>query len=100
MIHKYIQALKADMSLQDSESILTMLYEAYSDYHPMEDAKIKAAFESLYQAMNGMELQEMDQILYPVCTLCRDHQKSGFMEGVRVGFQLCAEITGGSNASI
>ena len=92
MIHKYIQALKADSSLQDSESILTMLYEAYSDHHPMEDTEIKAAFESLYQAMNGMELQEMDRIIYPICTLCRTHQQSGFIEGVKVGLRLEQEL--------
>ena len=92
MIHKYIQALKADLSVQDSESILTMLYEAYSDHHPMEDAEIKAAFESLYHAMNGMELQEMDRIIYPICTLCRTHQRSGFIEGVKVGLRLEQEL--------
>ena len=93
MIHKYIQALKADSSSQDSESILTMLYEAYSDHHPMEDTEIKAAFESLYQAMNGMELHEIDRIIYPVCTLCRTHQRSGFIEGIKVGLQLEQELT-------
>ena len=67
---------------------------------PCTTTKFKADFHALYEAMNGMPLREMDQIVYPVCTLCRDHQKSGFMEGVRVGFQLCSEITGGSNASI
>lgn len=93
MIHKYIQALKADSSLQNRESILTMLYDAYSDHHPMEDAEIKAAFESLYQAMNGMELQEIDQIIYPICTLCRTHQRSGFIEGIKVGLRLEQELT-------
>ena len=93
MIHKYIQALKADPSLQDRESILTMLYDAYSNHHPMEDAEIKAAFESLYQAMNGMALQEMDRIIYPICALCRTHQRSGFIEGVKVGLRLEQELT-------
>ena len=99
MIHKYIQALNADPSLQDSESILTMLYDAYSDHHPMEDAEIKAAFESLYQAMNGMELQEMDRIIYPVCTLCRTHQRSGFEHGVRIGVALAGELSYHKNES-
>lgn len=93
MIHKYIQALKADLSVQDSESILTMLYETYSDHHSMEDSEIKAAFESLYQAMNGMELQEKDRIIYPICALCRTHQRSGFIEGVKVGLRLEQELT-------
>ena len=99
MIHKYIQALKADSSSQDSESILTMLYEAYSDHHPMEDTEIKAAFESLYQAMNGMELLEMDRIIYPICTLCRTHQRSGFEHGVRIGVALAGELSHHKNES-
>lgn len=42
--------------------------------------------------MNGMELREMDKIIYPVCTLCRDHQRSGFVEGVKVGIRLKTEL--------
>ena len=99
MIHRYIQVLKADPSLQDRESILTILYDAYSDHHPMEDAEIKAAFESLYQAMNGMELQDMDRILYPVCTPCRTHQRSEFEHGVRIGFALAGELSHHKNES-
>ena len=85
---------------EEYESVLGRLYESYSESNAMYDNEIKADFHALYEAMNGMPLREMDQIVYPVCTLCRDHQKSGFMEGVRIGFQLCSEITGGSNASI
>ena len=53
--------------------------------NPMEDAQIKADFDALYQAMNGMELREMDRILYPVCALCRDHERAGFTEGIKTG---------------
>ncbi len=42
--------------------------------------------------MNGMELREMDKIIYPVCTLCRDHEKAGFMEGVKVVIRLRQEM--------
>jgi hypothetical protein len=41
--------------------------------------------------MNGMPLREIDQIIYPVCKLCRDHEKAGFIEGVKVGIQLANE---------
>ena len=54
--------------------------------------QLKQDFNDLYQVMNGMPLQEMDEIIYPVCTLCRDHQRSGFVEGVRVGVKLSEEI--------
>ena len=79
-------------NLGDEKSVLTMLYEAYSDCNRMDDEQIKADFNELYRLMNGMELREMDRIIYPVCTLCRDHQRSGLMEGIKVGIRLREEL--------
>ena len=76
----------------DGESVLTMLYEAYAESNKMNDGTIKEDFNELYRLMNGMELREMDKIIYPVCTLCRDHQRSGFVEGVKVGIRLKTEL--------
>ena len=78
----------------DGESVLTLLYEAYNEVNRMDDAAIKADFSELYQVMNGMTLQEMDKIIYPVCTLCRHHERSGFIYGVQIGIRLHHEITG------
>ena len=72
----------------NAESILEVLYNTYNEYSCFENEQIKADFEELYQCMNGKSLQEMDEIIYAVCTLCRDHEKAGFMEGVKVGFHL------------
>lgn len=76
----------------DGDSVLTMLYEAYSECNHLDDAQIKADFEELYRLMNGMELREMDKIIYPVCKLCRDHERSGFIEGMKLGIRLYSEI--------
>ncbi len=78
----------------DGDSILTMLYEAYNEVNTMDNAEIKSGFHELYELMNGMPLQEMDKIVYPVCTLCRNHEKSGFVEGVKVGIRLRVELEG------
>ena len=93
----FIEALQALVAthppdLGDEYSVLSLLYEAHSESNAMYDDEIKAGFHALYEAMNGMPLQEMDQILYPVCTLCRSHQKSGFIEGIRIGILLYTEI--------
>ena len=76
----------------NGDSVLTMLYEAYSDCNQMEDAQIKAAFEELYRQMNGMDLHEMDRILVPVCSLCRSHERAGFIEGINLGILLAHEL--------
>ena len=92
----YFDQLKACLTdnppnLGSNDSVLAFLYEAYAQMNPMEDAQIKADFDVLYQAMNGMELQDMDRIIYPVCTLCRDHERVGFVEGAKIGFLIALE---------
>ena len=76
----------------DGDSVLTLLYEAYADCNKMDDGTIKEDFNELYRQMNGMQLRDMDKIIYPVCTLCRDHQRSGFVNGIRVGIRLREEL--------
>ena len=76
----------------DGESVLTLLYEAYSECNRLDDARVKEDFNELYRLMNGMELREMDKIIYPVCKLCRDHERSGFVEGIKLGIKLAHEL--------
>ena len=96
-MEKYFEKLRRDIAenppeFGDGDSVLTLLYEAYAESNKMDDGTIKEDFNELYRQMNGMELREMDKIIYPVCTLCRDHQRSGFVEGVKVGIRLKTEL--------
>ena len=84
--------LESQPNFGDGESVLTLLYESFSECNRLDDAQVKADFEELYRLMNGMALREMDQIIYPVCKLCRDHEKSGFIEGIKMGMRLYQEL--------
>lgn len=93
----YFEALKAyiekhPLNCGDADSVLGMLYECHNENNPYDNEQIKADFNELYQQMNGMPLREMDKIIYPVCKLCRDHEKSGFIEGIKAGFRLQTEM--------
>ena len=61
----------------DGNSVLSLLYEAYSDFNRLDDDQIKADFEELYRRMNGKLLKEIDEIIYAACALCRNHEKAG-----------------------
>ena len=96
-MEEYFRALETyvashKLNLGDGESVLSLLYEAYGDANRIYDDQIKVDFEELYQALNGMPLQEMDWIINPVCALCRDHERSGFVHGVLVGIRLSQEV--------
>ena len=97
-MERYIAKLRnylAEQKLPDEspQSILNMLYEAYNEINLLDDdEKVKQDFHELYELMNGMPLREMDQIVYPVCTLCRDHERDRFIHGVQVGIRLAEEL--------
>ena len=99
-MNPYYDTLKAFIekhppSFGDGNSVLEMLYECYNERYPFDNEQIKAGFDDLYQAMNGMTLQDMDRIIYPLCTLCREHEKSGFMTGLKIGLSLEGELSRG-----
>ena len=94
---KFLQTLKKHVdshapNFGDGESVLTLLYETYAECNIIDDGTIKEDFNELYRLMNGMSLRDMDKIIYPVCTLCRDHQRLGFIDGIKVGIRLREEL--------
>lgn len=93
-MNDYLTALQTHLAAQQptNQNLLDLLYEAYHNTTGMDNEKIKADFEELYQLMNGKPLKEVDEIIYAVCTLCRDHEKAGFVEGVKVGIGLGQEL--------
>ena len=97
-MNEFMTALQTHLANQqpsypdNAESILEVLFDAYNESNGFDNAAIKADFEELYQLMNGKPLQEVDEIIYAVCTLCRDHEKAGFIEGVKVGIGLGQEL--------
>ena len=93
-MNEYLTALQTHLNTQQStdQNLLDLLYEAYNGTTGMDNEEIKADFEKLYRLMNGKPLQEIDEIIYAVCTLCRDHEKAGFVEGVKVGIGLGQEL--------
>ena len=93
----FLEAIKSHIEAHppnfgDGESVLIMLYECHNENNPHDNEQIRADFNELYQQMNGIPLRGMDQIIYPVCKLCWDHERAGFIEGIKIGIQLASEL--------
>ena len=96
-MNPYIEKLKQQIAdnppnYGDADSVLGLLYECFNENNPYDNEQIHADFNELYQQMNGMPLRKMDNIVYPVCRLCRDHERAGFEEGVKIGVLLSTEL--------
>ena len=97
-MNEYVEILKRHMAENppnygsDAHSILEMLYCYYHECNNADTDTVKTAFEDLYQRMHGMTLREMDRIVDAVCVLCTEHERAGFVEGVKIGLLLTREI--------
>ena len=76
----------------DAHSILEMLYSHYIEYNRLDTPQIKSNFETLYHQLTGMSFRELDNIIDTVTTLCWQHEKSGFTEGIKVGLLMAIEL--------
>ena len=98
-INDFVNALKGKFDTNDldfgddADSVLSFLCGAYYDQNCNSDSEeIKQAYEELYEAMNGKTLREKDEVIYAVCRLCRSHQQTGFVDGVKLGVLLSQEL--------
>ena len=85
-MNEFVPALQAHLVTQqpnyldNAKSILEVLFDAYNESSDFDNTAIKADFEELYRLMNGKSLKAIDEIFYAGCTLCRDHEKAGFIK--------------------
>ena len=98
-VKKYLAALQAKEANQqanfgkDADTVLGMLCSTYYELNCNQDTdEVKLAFDELYQAMTGKTLKEKDEIIDTVCNLCRLHQQTGFIDGLRLSFKLSQEL--------
>ena len=92
---EFIRALRSSIEVSadgNSETLLEMLYDVYTQFNGFDNETIRKDFEDIYTAMNGKPIREIDAVINPVCILCRDCEKVSFAEGVKVGVRLAREL--------
>ena len=77
----------------DADTVLELLYNTYYEHVCTDDTdEIKQAFDDLYNTLSDKSLKEKDAIIDLTCNLCRLHQQSSFIDGLRLGIQLSQEL--------
>lgn len=92
ILAKYVRDHPPDYGDGNANSILEMLFCQYEEFNQFDTEEIKRDFRRLYEQMNGLSIKQMDPVIDTTCTLCREHQKSGFIEGIKVGVRLGMEF--------
>ncbi len=91
-LKRYISEEELNCQDPDAKSLMELLFNAYTGFNGFDNEVIRKDFAALYAVLDGKDLAEIDEIIDPVCTLCLDHEKIAFEEGVKVGMGLAKEI--------
>ena len=92
LLKAHIETEPPNYGESDIHSILEMLWNTYCQHNQLDSEQINAGFAELYQHMKDVAIPDMDGVIDTVCTLCWEHEKTGFVEGVKVGVRLEQEL--------
>ena len=90
----HIEANPPNYGNSDIHSLLEMLWNTYCQHNQLDSVQIKDGFAELYNHMKSVAIPDMDGVIDTVCRLCWEHEKTGFVEGIKVGIRLFEELSG------
>ena len=74
------------------ESVLEILYEAYSESQMADSPSIREGYRKLGIAVQALPLKDNDAIMDAVCMICTAHERQAFLHGIRTGARLREEL--------
>ena len=96
----YIQYLKEYLTnkhpnygYSDANSMLDMLYYAYTLDNPIDNEAIKERFESLDRILSRLTLEDNNSVFLLTAELCAEHARLAFLSGVHTGARLFIELS-------
>ena len=76
----------------DATTLVEMLYHTYTENNPLNNQAIKDGFRSMNDLLEGLSVEENNQVFHVVCDLCLEHAWLGFEAGLKVGLILMKEL--------
>lgn len=78
---------KTNLCCLKAESVLEILYNAFAESYN-EIANYESGYKRIEVLQNCLLPQSKEEIVQNVCDLCQNHEKTGFLEGLKLGLGL------------
>lgn len=75
-----------------ADSLLTLLYDTYFETQGLSSKEIREGYRSLNDCIQRLSPVEIETVIDLVSMLCMEHERSGFVAGVKLGFRLMKEL--------
>ena len=74
------------------ESVLEILYEAYSESRMADSPSIREGYRKLGIAVQALPLKDNDAIMDAVCLISTALERTAYIQGIRTGVRLREEL--------
>ena len=91
-LRHYLASFAVDCDNPDIETVLDFLWYSYTMEHPIYSETIKQSFQNLEPVFDSLTLEHADLLFAEVCSLCQEHEKLAFLEGLHLGAKLVQEL--------
>ena len=91
-LKSYLQQLDRSYGDPDTNGILEMIYQFYTEYNPIDNEEIRHQFHTLERFFDHLTPEDNDIVFDTVCRLCSSHERLAFLEGVHVGAALVMDL--------
>ena len=92
IIRAYLAEREPNYGTPYIHSLLEMLFTEYCQVNPVTDHRVRDRFEELEDQLDSLAFRDKDQVISTAGNLCFAAEESAFLEGVRVGARLVAEL--------
>lgn len=69
------------------------LFDCYFDSRGSDDDRVEEAYEKFCHALVDVDPYQIEEFMGAVAELCMEHERTGFISGVRTGMRLILEAT-------
>lgn len=78
---------------KDGDSVTDVLFHGHLEKKAVDEESIRQGFAQLDAVLGKLTLKEYDRVWDAVCGLCNEHERRGFLAGLRTGAAFMLEIT-------
>lgn len=86
------EKLWQDLCEYGDDAVLNLLYEQYLEMELLDRRGIQTNLVPLNDILEKLPLRDNDEVFNLTVRLCEEHEKRGFLSGVRIGAKLMQEL--------
>lgn len=92
-IIEYLDAHPISRHEGDFNSLLEMLFSAYTDCNPIDSEQLRARFHAVDELLSKLSFEDAEKLYSLVYSLCFEFEHISFYNGLSAGMHLMTELS-------